>query len=152
MFHAFRSLLAVSFHINFGLPLGRFPSIFISTTARMFSVSFLLLTCPKNSSLLLLITIAIGSTFASSTISLFLRCSNRLTHIAHSTSLVSVVATCCCHARSFNFVGIFLSQITPLSSLHFDHAFATLLFTSLLAPPPLSIVDQRYLKDWTVGK
>ena len=23
---------------------------------------------------------------------------------------------------------------------------------SLLAPPPLSIVDPRYLKDWTVGK
>ena len=45
-----------------------------------------------------------------------------------------------------------MSHITPLSSLHFDHAFATLLSTSLLAPPLLSIVDPRYLKDWTVGK
>ena len=45
MFQAFRFLLTVSFHRNFGLPLGRFLSIFISTTARMFSVSSLLLTC-----------------------------------------------------------------------------------------------------------
>ena len=45
MFQAFRSRLTVYFHRNFGLPLGRFPSIFISTTARMFSVSSLRLTC-----------------------------------------------------------------------------------------------------------
>ena len=46
-----------------------------------------------------------------------------------------------------------MSQITPLSSLHFDHAFVTLLSTSLLAPPPpLSIVDPIYLKDLNVGK
>ena len=36
--------------------------------------------------LLLIITIAIGSTFASFKISSFLRCSNRLTPIAHRTS------------------------------------------------------------------
>ena len=53
-------VLTVSFYLHFGLPLGRFPSIFISTTARMFSVSSLLLTCPNNSRLLLLKTIAIG--------------------------------------------------------------------------------------------
>ena len=76
---SFRSLLTVSFHLNCGLPLGRFPSIFISTTALMFSVSSLLLTWPNHSILLLLMTIAIGSTFASSNISSFLRCSNRLT-------------------------------------------------------------------------
>ena len=45
MFQAFRFLLTISFHRNFGLPLGRFLSIFISTTVRMFSVSSLLLTC-----------------------------------------------------------------------------------------------------------
>ena len=66
MFQAFRSLLTVSFHLNFGFSLGRFPSFFISTTAMVFSVSPLLLTCTNHSSLLLLITIAIGSTFASS--------------------------------------------------------------------------------------
>ena len=73
MFQAFRSLLTLSFHLNFGLPIGRFPSIFISTTALMLSVSSLLflLTCPNHSSLLLLITITIGSTFASSKISSF---------------------------------------------------------------------------------
>ena len=37
MFHAFRSLLTVSFHLNFGVPLGRFPYIFNSTSAWMFS-------------------------------------------------------------------------------------------------------------------
>ena len=49
-------------------------------------------------------------------------------------------------------VGTFLSQLTPLTSLHIDHAFATLLSASLLAPPLLYIVDPRYLKDCTVGK
>ena len=86
------SLLTVSFHLSCGRPLGRFPSIFISTTALMFSVSSLLLTWPNHSSLLLLITVAICSTFASSKISSFLRCSNRLTPIAHRTILISVVA------------------------------------------------------------
>ena len=75
--------------LQFGLPLGRFHSIFISATARMFSVSPLLLTCPNHSSLLRLITVAIASTFASSS---FLRCSNRLTPIAHRTILIYVVA------------------------------------------------------------
>ena len=110
------------------------PSIFISTTARMFYVSSLLLTCPNHSSLLLLITIAIGSTFASSKISSFLLRSNRPTPIAHRTILIYVVAICFSsltdighvsqpyskvdritvqYIRSFNFIGIFLSQITP---------------------------------------
>ena len=86
------SLWTVSFQSNFGLPLGRFPSIFILTTARMFSVSSLQLKCPNHSSLLLLVTIAVGFTFASSKISSFLQCSNRLTPIAHRTILNSVVA------------------------------------------------------------
>ena len=94
IFQASRSLLTVSFHLNFCLPLGRLPSIFISTTARMFSVQSLLLTCPNNSSILLLLTIAIGSTFASSKIFSFIRCSNMLTppplHNSHS---------CCCYTR-----------------------------------------------------
>ena len=91
MFQAFRYLLTVSFHRNFGRPLGRFPSIFISATARMFSVSPLLLTCPYHSSRIRLITVAITSTFASSKISSFLRCANILTPIAHRTDLISVV-------------------------------------------------------------
>ena len=65
MFQAFKSLLTVSFHINFGLPLGRFPSIFISATARMFSVSSVLLTCPNYSNIRLIMTIAIGTTLCS---------------------------------------------------------------------------------------
>ena len=165
------SLLTVSFHLSCGRPLERFPSIFISATALMFSVSSLLLTWPNHSRLLLLITVAICSTFASSKISSFLRCSNRLTPIAHRTILISVVVIrlssltdighvsqpysigriTVWYIRIFNFGGTFLSQITPLSSLHFDHAFATLFSMSLLAPL-LSIVDPRYLKDWTVGK
>ena len=85
MFQAFRSLLTVSFHRNVGLPLGRFPSIFISGNCS---------TCPNHSSIRRLITVAIASTFASSKISSFLRCSNRLTHIAYRTILISVVAIC----------------------------------------------------------
>ena len=67
MFQAFRSLLKLSVHFNFGLPLERSPSIFISTTDRMLSVSSLLLTCPNHSNLLM--TITIGSTLTSSKLS-----------------------------------------------------------------------------------
>ena len=49
-----------------GSSLERFPSIFISTTALMFSVSSLLFTCPNLVILLLLVTIIIGPTFSSS--------------------------------------------------------------------------------------
>ena len=48
-----------------GFPLGRFPSILVSTTARMFSVSPLLLTCPNHSNLRLIMTTGIGTTFLS---------------------------------------------------------------------------------------
>ena len=68
MFQAFRSLLTVSFHLNFGLPLGRFPSIFISTTALMFSVVSLLLAYPDHSNVLLLLTITVEG-LASRTVS-----------------------------------------------------------------------------------
>ena len=81
MLHAFRSLLTVSFHLNFGLPLGRFHFTYISATARMFSVSSRLSTCSNHCSHLLLMTIAIGSTFAASNIASFLRCS--LADIGH---------------------------------------------------------------------
>ena len=60
VFQAFKSLLPVSFHHSFGLPLGRFPSIFISATARICSVSSLLLMCPNHSSLLRLLTVDTG--------------------------------------------------------------------------------------------
>ena len=120
----------------------------------LFSVSSLLLTWPNHSSILFLITIAICSTFTSSKIYSFLRCSNWPTPIAHRTIAISVVAVrlsyltdigqvsqpyssvgriTVWYIRIFNFVGTFLSQITPLSSLHLDHVFATLLSTSLLA-------------------
>ena len=80
------------FYRHFGLPLVRFHSTFISATALRFHVSDLLLTCPNHSNLRLLVTIAIGTTFASSKISSFLWCSNRLTPIAHRTILISVFA------------------------------------------------------------
>ena len=50
---------------------------------------------PNNSSLLLLITVAICSTFTSSKMSSFLRCSNRPTPIAHCTIVISVVRGTC---------------------------------------------------------
>ena len=68
------------------------PYVFILTTARMLSGSSLLLSCPNHSNLLLLMTIGISSTLASSKISSFVRCSNRLTPIDHRTILIYVVA------------------------------------------------------------
>ena len=90
MCQAFRSLLTVSFHLNFGLPLGRFPSIFNSTTARMFSVSSLLSMCLNHSNLLLLMTITISSTFASSKIDSFLPCSSRLRPIVNFFTILFI--------------------------------------------------------------
>ena len=78
------SLLTVSFHRNFSLPLGRFHSIFISRTALMFSVSYFLLTCPNHFNNLPLVTILASSRFYS-----FLRCSHTLSPIAHRTILAS---------------------------------------------------------------
>ena len=52
-----------------------------------------LLTCPNHSTLLRLIAVAIGTTFASSKISPFHRCSNRLTNSVHRSILISVAAT-----------------------------------------------------------
>ena len=98
------------------------------------------------------------------------RCSNKVTRITHCTILISAVAirvsslTDIGHLSQplsnigriavwyINFDGTFLSQIAPLSYLHFDHTFANLLSMSLLAPLLLLIVDRRYLKDWTIGK
>ena len=54
--------------------------------------SSLLLTCPNHCNLLLLMTVAIGSTIASYKISSFVRCSSTLTPIAHRTMLIYVVA------------------------------------------------------------
>ena len=49
-FQASISLPALFLHLNLGLPLGCFPSIFISATALplMFSVSSLIFTCPNH--------------------------------------------------------------------------------------------------------
>ena len=51
---------------------------------------------------------------------------------------------------SFNFVGMFLSRITPVVSLHFDQAIFTLLCTSFSAPPLASNNEPRYLNVFTV--
>ena len=83
--------------------LGRFPSAFISTTARMFSVSSLLLTCPNHSSLQLLMTITIGSILASAKISSFLRCSNRLLPLPELPTLASKKEEHCRARRTAKF-------------------------------------------------
>ena len=54
------------------------------------------------------------------------------------------------YTLSFNFVGMFLSHITPVVSLHFDQAIFTLLFTSFSAPPLASNIEPRYLNVFTV--
>ena len=52
---------------------------------------------------------------------------------------------------SFNSTGIFLSLITPDTSLHFINPIIILLFTLLCGPPSLVNSDPRYFKDVTVG-
>ena len=54
------------------------------------------------------------------------------------------------YTLSFNFVGMFLSHIAPVVSLHFDQAIFTLLFTSFSAPPLASNIEPRYLNVFTV--
>ena len=63
------------------------PSILISATALIFSVSCHLFKCLNHYNLLPIMTIAIGSTLASSNISSFLLVSCRITPVALSTSL-----------------------------------------------------------------
>ena len=50
----------------------------------------------------------------------------------------------------FNFVGIFMSNVNPVVSLHFDQAIFTLLFTPLSAPPLSSNNEPKYLDMFTV--
>ena len=54
------------------------------------------------------------------------------------------------YTLSFNFVGMFLSHITPVVSLHFDQAIFTLLFTYFSAPPLALNIEPRYLNVFTV--
>ena len=51
------------------------------------------------------------------------------------------------YTLSFNFVGMFLSHITPVVSLHFDQAIFTLLFTSFSAPLLASNNEPRYFQE-----
>ena len=53
------------------------------------------------------------------------------------------------YTLSFNFVGMFLSHITPVIYLHYDQAIFTLLFTSFSAPPLASNNEPKYLNVFT---
>ena len=53
------------------------------------------------------------------------------------------------YALSSNFVGMFLSHITPVVSLHFDEAIFILLFTYFSASPLASNNEPRYLTVFT---
>ena len=127
IFLAFRSLLTLSYHRKFGLHLGIFPSILISATARLFSVSYLLLTFPNYSSFLRLITVAIGSTFASSNISSFFQCSNRLIPIGSSPL-----------------------PIAPFSSLFLPYAFHMAIFRTRKTWPYFAPVKQRLSNHYLI--
>ena len=132
---SFMSVLTVSFHRNLGLPLGRFPSIFNSATALIFSVSSLLLilTSPNHSNFLLMTVTIVPP--------LLRPRSPHFSHVPVGSQPLHHPHLYCCNAlfifywqwpcftaveqrwsnhclvlRSLIFVGTLLSQITPVRS------------------------------------
>ena len=136
---------------RFGLPRFLFPSTSICNIFLVASSLSLLCTCPNHLNLFSLRNSAIGYMCASFQMSTFLTWSSLVFPLAHRSMRISVVCNflssffltaqhsapytmagfiAVLYTLSFNFVGTFLSHITPVVSLHFDQAIFTLLFTS----------------------
>ena len=133
-------------HLSFGLPRFLFPSTSICNIFLVASSLSLLCTWPNHLNLFSLRNSAIGYMCASFQMSTCL-----VFPLAHRSMRISVVCNflssffltaqhsapytmagfiAVLYILSFNFVGMFLSHITPVVSLHFDQAIFTLLFTS----------------------
>ena len=153
-------------HLSFGLPRFLFPSTSICNIFLVASSLSLLCTCPNHLNLFSLRNSAIGYMCASFQMSTFLTWSSLVFPLAHGSMRISVVCNflssffltaqhsapytmagfiAVLYTLSFNVVGMFLSHITPVVSLHFDQAIFTLLFTSFSAPPLASNIEPRYL-------
>ena len=138
-------------HLSFGLPRFLFPSTVICNIFLVASSLSLLCTCPNHLNLYSLRNSAIGYMCASFQMSTFLTWSSLAFPLAHRSMRISVVCNflssffltaqhsdpytmagfiAVLYTLSFNLVGMFLSHITPVVSLHFDQAIFTLLFTS----------------------
>ena len=130
-----------------------------------------LCTCPNHLNLFSLRNSAIGYTCASFQMSTFLTWSSLVFPLAHRSMRISVVRNslsyffltaqhsapytmagfiAVLYSLSFNFVGMFLSHITPVVSLHFDQAIFPLLLTSFSAPPLASNIETRYFNLFTL--
>ena len=140
-------LLMVSMYLNFSLPLGITPSTSMSNTVLVIWLSSLRLTCPYQRSRFCIRCVAIGWTVAASLISSFLLCSIRLTPCIHRNILISDVFISISsffisvqHSAPYVIVGFitvlyilclsltgtFLSQVTPVISLHLFQTSRTL--------------------------
>ena len=127
-------------HLSFGLPRFLFPSTSICNIFLVASSLSLLCTWPNHLNLFSLRSSAIGYMCASFQMSTFLTWSSLVFPLAHRSMRISVVCNflssffltaqhsapytmagfiAVLYTLSFNFVGMFLSHITPVVSLHF---------------------------------
>ena len=142
-------------HLNSGLPLFLFPFTDICNIFLVASSLSRLCTCPKHLNLFYLRNSAIGFTCA------FSRCQHLFTwptvvyplahrnmrisdvwnflssfltaHILQWYAMAGFIAVL--YTLSINCVGMFLSHITPVVSLHFDQGIFIVLLASFSAPP-----------------
>ena len=163
----------VSMYLNFGLSLGLTPSTSMSNTVLVIWLSSLRLTCPYQRSRFCIRCVTIGWTVAASLISSFLLCSLRSTPCIHRNILISVlfisissfffivqhstpyvivgfITVLYIYILCLSLTGIFLSQMTPVISLHLFQASRTLFLQSVVEPPSASNIDPRYLKVVTL--
>ena len=130
-------------HLSFGLLRFRFPSTVTCNIFLVASYSSRLCTCPNHLNLFSLRYSAIGYMCASFQMSTFLKWSSLVFPLAHRNKRISVVCNflssffitakysapytmadflAVLYTLSFNFVGMLLSHITPVVSLHSDQA------------------------------
>ena len=142
-------------HLSFGLPRFRFPSTVICNIFLVASSLSRLCTCPNHLNLFSLRNSAFGYMCVSFQMSTFLTWSTLVFPLAHRNMRISVACNflsffltaqhsapytmasfiAVLYTLSLNFVGMFLSHITPVVSLHFDQTIFTLLFTYFSAHP-----------------
>ena len=143
-------------HLSFGLARFRCSSTFICNIVLVASSLSRLRTCPNHLNLFSLRDSAIGYMCASFQMSTFLTWSSIFFPLAHRSMRISIVCNflssffltaqhsapytmtgfiAVLYTLSFNFVGMFLSHITPVVSLHVDQAIFTLWFKYFSAPP-----------------
>ena len=164
------SLRTPSIHLPLCLPLGLFPGTLMSPTALTSLFFFILCMCPYQHSLISLTfscMLLTPSSFLMSTlftlshnvapfillnilISVFSRIwSSFFLTFQHSAPYRSTGLMTVMLSLIFNFLGIFLSLITPNRYLHLPHAALTLALTASSDPHSSLMVAPKYLNIFT---